>query len=332
MFRDRVRPDLESGGPEIVFADDPAPASHVPLASLGGDLHFVRLGLPEERWSRRVREAERPFLLAAVSVALTGVVVLAGLVVLYRGVRRQFKLSRMKTEFVANVSHELKTPLALIRLCSETLLLDRLRETSQRHKYLEIITRESVRLGHLIANMLEFSVIEAGRKTYRLEPSDLAKVARDVLDAYCFHLDEKGFTYETTIPESLPPVLADDGAVAQALINLLQNAIRYSSDRKRIEVCAEARDGEVRISVRDSGDGIPPAEQKRIWEDYYRTGAARARTRGSGLGLAVVRHIMRGHRGRTELESSPGSGSTFTLIFPLASERALGTMPADRET
>lgn len=289
----------------------------VSLAALPGELSFVRLGLDRKSWEQLSSDAERPFRLAALLIALLCGLLVLGIFFLWRGARREMALARMKTEFVANVSHELKTPLALIRLFAETLLMERTTNPAQRSKYYQIIARESERLAHLISNVLSFAGIEAGKKTYRLSPCDLGETVRDTYERYCFHLEEKGFEHHLEIQPDLPSVLADPDAVAQALINLLENAVKYSPNEKAVWVSVRSSDQAVRISVRDRGVGIHPKDQPRVWEDYYRTPEARAlSTRGSGLGLSVVRHIVNAHGGKVELESEPGRGSVFTLVFP----------------
>ena len=165
--------------------------------------------------------------------------------------------------------------------------------------------------------------IENINKSYELTPCDLARVARDTYEQYRFQLDEKGFTHRFEAAPGIPEASADEFAVAQAVINLLENAIKYSGDRKEIEVRVTGEDGAVRVSVADRGIGIAREDQPRIWEDFYRTREARALgTRGSGLGLSVVLHILKAHGGRVALESAPGEGSTFTLVFPLPQGQA----------
>jgi signal transduction histidine kinase len=303
----------------VLAADEPPPQDFVILGALGGGLDFVKIGIEREAWNRLVGRARLPFVFAGALIGFLGMILISSLLILFRGLRRELALSRMKTEFVANVSHELKTPLALIRLCGETLQLDRLPRAEQRERYYQIITRESERLTHLIANVLNFASIEAGKKTYHLEPCDLTRVVRETLESYRMQLEDKKFEYREELAPSLPLVLADQEAVAQALINLLQNAVKYSPDTRRIEVSTRAEAGSVRLAVRDHGVGISKEDQSRIWEDYYRTREARALgTRGSGLGLSLVQHIMKAHSGNVELASEPGAGSEFTLVFPVA--------------
>jgi signal transduction histidine kinase len=320
--------DDDPASPLVVRAVRPGDG-FTSLASLADDLWFLRIGLSREAWSGLIGPARLPFLLAGVLIAVLTLVLLGGFVAFFRGVRREILLSQLKTEFVANVSHELKTPLALIRLFGETLLLGRVTDPERRTRYYEIITRESERLSQLISNVLNFSSIEAGKTTYRLSSCDLSKVLRETIESYRFHLEEKGFTSRVEIADSLPPVAADPDAVAQALINLLQNAMKYSRDEKEVTLRASSEDGSVRVSVEDRGIGIPAHEQPLIWQDYYRTREARALgTRGSGLGLSVVQHIMRAHGGAVALESEPGRGSVFTLVFPTSPSASPGDAPA----
>jgi signal transduction histidine kinase len=246
----------------------------------------------------------------------------------WTNVRRELRLSRLKSDFVANVSHELKTPLALIRLFAETLELGRVPSEEKKQQYHRIINKESRRLTQLINNILDFSRIEAGRKEYRFVRSDLAAVVRDVVDAYRFQIEQHGFSLELAIAEDLPEMDVDPEALSQALINLLNNAIKYSPDAKAIAVSARREGDRVLVAVRDCGIGIPKSEQKRIFEKFYRVETSVVHTtKGSGLGLALVQHIAEAHGGRVEVTSAPGEGSTFTLSFPVRAE-ARGGEPA----
>jgi signal transduction histidine kinase len=275
--------------------------------------------------------------LAITKTALIGFIdlmLLAGLGLVWTNVRRELRLSRLKSDFVANVSHELKTPLALIRLFAETLELGRVPTDEKKLQYHRIINKESRRLTQLINNILDFSRIEAGRKEYRPVRTDLAAVVRDVVDAYRFPIEQHGFTLRVDVAEDLPELELDPEALSQALINLLNNAIKYSPDEKSIVVAAR-RDGDrVLVSVADRGIGIPKAEQKRIFEKFYRVESSVVHTtKGSGLGLALVQHITEAHGGSVEVTSAPGEGSTFTLSFPVHGEAAAGEpRPARRGT
>jgi signal transduction histidine kinase len=259
--------------------------------------------------------------LALAKTALIGFIdlmLLAGLALVFANVRRELRLSRMKSDFVANVSHELKTPLALIRLFAETLELGRVPSAEKARQYHRIINKESRRLTQLINNILDFSRIEAGRKEYRVAPGDVGAVVRDVVEAYRFPIEQQGFALAVEVPDDLPELSIDPEALSQALINLVNNAIKYSPGEKRIEIRVRRERGDVRVSVTDHGIGIPRPEQKKIFEKFYRAENSLVHTtKGSGLGLALVQHIMEAHGGRVEVASVPGEGSTFTLVLPL---------------
>jgi signal transduction histidine kinase len=242
----------------------------------------------------------------------------AGLYLVYSNVRREVHLARLKSDFVANVSHELKTPLALIRLFAETLELGRVPSEEKAQQYYRVINKESHRLTQLINNILDFSRIEAGRKEYRLVPTDVARVVRDVIEAYRFQIEQQGFELTVAIDDDLPQVPADEEALGQAVLNLVNNAIKYSRETRQIRVDVRREGSRVLISVADRGIGIPRGEHKKIFEKFYRGEDSLVHeTKGSGLGLALVRHIMEAHGGQVEVESAPAKGSTFTLVLPV---------------
>ncbi len=242
----------------------------------------------------------------------------AGLLLVYSNVRRELHLSQLKSDFVANVSHELKTPLALIRLFAETLELGRVPSEDKARQYYRVINKESQRLTQLINNILDFSRIEAGRKEYRFAPTDVGRIVSEVIEAYRFQIEQQGFTLEVNVADDLPEVNADKEALAQALLNLVNNAIKYSRDEKYLRLDVR-RDGErLLLSVTDRGIGVAKGEQKKIFEKFYRAENSLVHeTKGSGLGLALVQHIMEAHGGSVEVESAPGKGSTFTLVLPI---------------
>src|SRR5262245_24733133 len=263
-------------------------------------------------------------LLIGVAIAL----LLAGLILALRATTREMKLVEAKTTFVSNVSHELKTPLSLIRLFAETLELGRIRDSEEAHEYYRIINRESRRLTRLINNILDFSRIEAGRRQYQFAETDVAGVVTEVLQSYERQMASAGFEARTNIQPDLPPALIDREALAQAVLNLVDNAIRYSDQAKRIEVSVRPRGGDIAIEVADQGIGIPKAEHQRIFEKFYRVSAGLVHdTKGSGLGLAIIKHIVEAHHGRVTVESAPGEGSRFTILLPITRSEATEVAP-----
>ncbi|HEY1467788.1 MAG TPA: HAMP domain-containing sensor histidine kinase [Candidatus Acidoferrum sp.] len=252
--------------------------------------------------------------LTALSLLMIG-----GIWLTYRNVSREMNLARLKSDFVANVSHELRTPLALIRLYAETLELGRISAKEKYQEYFRIIREESERLSALINNILDFSRIEAGRKEYEFKETDLGELVRSTLESYRFQIQQHGFAFEENISADIPPVNVDREAIARSLLNLVNNALKYSKDDKYIGVSLYRSNGSVNLEVRDHGIGIPAHEQEKIFEKFYRCGDPLVHNvKGSGLGLSLVRHIARAHGGDVSVESHPEKGSKFTIALPLA--------------
>jgi signal transduction histidine kinase len=251
--------------------------------------------------------------LAALSLLMVG-----GIWLTYRNVSREMTLARLKSDFVANVSHELRTPLALIRLYAETLELGRLNAKEKYQEYFRIIREESERLTALINNILDFSRIDAGRKEYEFQETNLAELVHSTLESYRFQIQQNGFGFEENISSDIPPVNVDREAIARSLLNLVNNALKYSKDQKYIGVSLYRTNGSVKIEVQDRGIGIPANEQEKIFEKFYRCGDPLVHNvKGSGLGLSLVRHIARAHGGDVLVESFPDKGSKFTIALPL---------------
>jgi len=244
---------------------------------------------------------------------------------LVRVAKHEVALARLKANFVADVSHELKTPLALIRMFGETLQSGRVNSEEKRNEYYEIITREATRLTNLINNILDFARIEAGKKQYTLQPTDVAAVVRQTYHTYAPQLEHSGFEHHFSAEPDLPWVDADADAISQAVLNLVNNAQKYSDDDKyvAIDVTADTRRGKhgVLISVHDRGLGIRPEDRARLAEGFFRADDSRVRERaGTGLGLSLVRHIVQAHGGSLHVESRLVKGSTFRIFLPESTE------------
>jgi signal transduction histidine kinase len=253
-------------------------------------------------------------ILGALSLLMIG-----GLVLTYRSVSKEMALAHLKSDFVSNVSHELRTPLALIRLYAETLELGRITTQEKKEDYYRIIRKESERLTALINNILDFSRIEAGRKEYDFRETDIAELVRNTLDSYRYQIEQQGFALEESIDSGIPAVRIDREAIARALVNLVNNALKYSANEKFLGVKLYRANDRLKLEVVDRGIGITRREQSKIFEKFYRTGDPLVHnTKGSGLGLSLVRHITRAHGGEVEVESTPGKGSKFILSLPLA--------------
>ena len=251
-------------------------------------------------------------------LGVLSLLLIGGLIMAYRSVSKEVELARLKSDFVSNVSHELRTPLALIRLYAETLELGRIKTQEKKEEYYGIIRKESERLTALINNILDFSRIEAGRKEYDFRETDIAELVRNTLDAYRYQIEQQGFTFEQSIDSDLPAVRVDREAIERALLNLLNNALKYSSDEKFLGINLYRANSVLKLEVVDHGIGIARREQAKIFEKFYRTGDPLVHnTKGSGLGLSLVRHITHAHGGEVEVESTPGKGSKFTMSLPL---------------
>jgi signal transduction histidine kinase len=262
--------------------------------------------------------------LGALSILMVG-----GIWLTYRNVSREMTLARVKSDFVANVSHELRTPLALIRLYAETLELGRLKDKEKYQEYFRIIREESERLTALINNILDFSRIEAGRKEYEFQETNLAELVHSTLESYRFQIQQNGFAFEENISPDIPPVKVDREAIARSLLNLVNNALKYSRDRKFIGVSLYRSNSSINLEVRDSGIGIPANEQEKIFEKFYRCGDPLVHNvKGSGLGLSLVRHIARAHGGDVLVESEPEKGSKFTIALPFGPTSQAGSATA----
>jgi len=245
-------------------------------------------------------------------------VMFIGVFVTIRAVIHELEISRLKSEFVSNVSHELKTPLALIRLFGETLDSGIVTDEKKRREFYSIIRKESERLTHLIDNVLDFSRMDTGVKEYNFEKADLVEVVRSSLEAYKFHIRDNGFEIESSLPDESVMLKIDKDAISQALLNLLSNAVKYSEETKYILVKVSKDSTSALISVTDSGIGIAKEELKKIFDKFYQVPAAKGKERrGSGLGLSLAKHIIEAHGGIIEVVSEVGKGSSFTIRIPL---------------
>jgi signal transduction histidine kinase len=252
------------------------------------------------------------------------VLIVSGIVLTLRAATHEAEIVRLRSDFVSNISHELKTPLSLIRLFGETLESDEPTPDATRREFSRIIARESRRLTHLIDNVLDFSKIDAGRKEYDFERGDLVKLVSNTIEAYRFYLREQGFEFDVSLPPGPVFVSMDPDAMAQALLNLLNNAEKYSGGRKYISVTMTLGQDRVSIAVEDKGPGIPPSDLKHVFEKFYRAGHGPAReAQGCGLGLTIVKNAVESHGGEVRAESEPGRGTRFIITLPLAAGQGL---------
>jgi two-component system phosphate regulon sensor histidine kinase PhoR len=279
------------------------------------DLRLVVLSSGEDPVARA---STRNRVVYAVLLGLFYLTLTFGVVYTGRALYREAKLSRLKTDFVSLVSHELRTPLTSIRMFIETLSLGRLKDPAQTQEVLQLLTRETERLSALIERVLDWARIESGRKEYHRESLEVEQLVEAAVAAFRAQRLDSGVELKVDVPAGLPRVEVDRHAVAGALLNLLQNAYKYSGQDKRIALSARAEGKWVGVSVEDNGVGIAPKERKRIFERFYRVDNLLTRkTEGSGLGLAIAKRIIEAHGGRIVVQSEVGKGSRFTLQLPV---------------
>jgi len=256
-----------------------------------------------------------------VLILLSTVIIVVGLVLVWLAVLTERRASRMKSDFIANVSHELKTPLSLIRMFGEMVATGRHKGEEAAREYGGIITRESERLSHLIDNVLDFARLERGKASYHFAEGNLADVVERALDVCRYRLEREKMKLSVEIEAGLPAVRMDENEMTLVVLNLVDNAIKHAADGGKVEVSLARAPGFVTLAVRDFGSGISRVEQARIFERFYRAQSTRERNvRGSGIGLALVKHIAEAHGGRVTVRSPvPGStdpGAMFTVFIP----------------
>ncbi len=261
-------------------------------------------------------EANLNLLFGILMVTLGGCLV-TGTVLTLVFLRKEANLSRLQTDFVSKVSHELRTPLTSIRMFAE--MLEKEEDPERISVCLDVLQRETVRLSDRIERLLDWGRMESGRRVYEHKPDTIRGIVEEAVQAHVTATLGRGAEVEVDVPEGLPQVMADRGAMVDAISNLLSNAWKYTGEDKRIRVSAREDGKWVRIAVKDNGHGIPKHEQRQVFDKFYRSDDRLARAvEGSGLGLAIVRHVVRGHGGKIEVESEVGVGSTFTILLPKA--------------
>ncbi|MBI4325639.1 MAG: HAMP domain-containing histidine kinase [Chloroflexi bacterium] len=342
LFReDPLRPELESHLTDFALpgvklhllgpADKPSPTArtqsrpHPPLlrSDAGEFLPGWRLAMtfdgadPFEAASARQRR-----LYLWTGSGAVAVIVLVSLLAAHF-VRAQVRLSRLKNELISTVTHELKTPLAGMRAIVDTLLANRYRDSAQLHSYLEMLSQETQRLSHLIDNFLSFSRMERNKQKFEFEPVALERVVQDALRALPDRFESPRCRLQVDLEPDLPTVQADRDAITTALINLLDNAHKYTLEQKEIAVHVFRDNGTVALQVTDNGIGLAPGEAARVFDRFYQADTSLSRrVGGCGLGLSIVQYIVKAHAGSVELQSEPGQGSTFTMRLPIPKEGA----------
>lgn len=249
---------------------------------------------------------------------LIAAILIFGLVFTLRAVRSELALTQLKSDFVSTVSHELKSPLTSIRHLAELLAAGKVRSDDRKQEYYNVIQEQGERLTLLIDNLLDFAKLEAGKKQYNFQLVKPGIFFEPIVELFRKRVSNEGFDVSLELHESLPNLNLDRNAMTQVLNNLLDNAYKYSGESKQIRVKGAQVNGHVNISVSDDGCGIKTQDLPHIFEKFYRAGDELTRTvKGSGIGLALVKQIIEDHNGKINVESSPGTGSTFTISLPI---------------
>ena len=236
--------------------------------------------------------------------------------IIFRNIKKEIALAKIKSDFVSNVSHELRTPLALISMFAETLEMGRVKTEEKKKEYYNIISHETARLSRIVNRILNFSQMEAGKRKYNFAMVQLNTIIEEVFNTYKFHLQNKGFTFTSQPDENIPSIYADKEAVSEAIINIIDNAVKYSQDKKEVGLSTGMMGELVYVKIKDFGIGISAQDQKKIFDKFFRVSSGYVHnTKGTGLGLSLVKQIMDAHKGEITLHSTPGTGSSFILKF-----------------
>jgi signal transduction histidine kinase len=253
-----------------------------------------------------------------VFLLIAGILVF-GLVLTIRSVSHELELARMKSDFVSTVSHEFKSPLTSIRQLAEMLQSGRVPSEERRQQYYDVLLEQSERLALLTDNILSLARIEEGRAEFAFETTDISALLAKVVSSFQERVRHEGFAIELKASGPFPPIAADQTALSQAITNLIDNAIKYSGDSRKVVVGASIEGQNLAITVQDFGIGINKKDIDRVFERFYRGGDELTRTvKGSGLGLTLVKEIVGAHGGKVRVESEPGKGSLFSILLPLA--------------
>jgi two-component system phosphate regulon sensor histidine kinase PhoR len=293
------------------------------LASAGDYVVGLRFPTTLYAWRLQVAPKTAPLLKAtgrtsrfnqAALIGLSLAVILIAVAFILYAADKERRLARLKSDFIANVSHELKTPLSVIRMFGEMLLTKRVRDDGKRVEYLEIICSESERLSGLIENVLDFAALERGKRTYDMSPTELDDLVARAIETFRYRFEREGAAVQLQRLGDPPSAWVDEQAIMLAVINWLDNAVKYAGSMP-VEVMIDARAADIEIRVRDHGPGIPQSDLKRVFERFYRS-QSRGKTRGSGIGLSLVKHIAEAHGGRAWAENARDGGAIVGISLP----------------
>ncbi|MEA3213444.1 MAG: two-component system, OmpR family, phosphate regulon sensor histidine kinase PhoR [Chthoniobacter sp.] len=323
FYRDLFAQDIavwisENSGKELTKEAKPTGrvVARASLKTIGRPWQVQLFLVDQNALNDAVRDQFRTYAWTA-GIAAVGICVIAAGAGI--AVSRQLRLHELKNTSVATVAHELRTPLASMRMLVDTLREGRYRNEQQVAEYLDLIASENLRLSRLTDNFLTLSRLERNEHAIVLVPASPHTVIEQAVNSMRSKLEMPGCHFTLDVPESLGPITADRDALALVLANLLDNAVKYTADEKKIALRAREASGRVFIAVTDNGLGLSRAERKNVFKQFYQVDQKLSRSRGGcGLGLALVHHIVEAHGGRVDIESQLGRGSSFTVSIPLA--------------
>jgi two-component system phosphate regulon sensor histidine kinase PhoR len=254
------------------------------------------------------------------SIIILDLLILIVAIFIYHNIKREVELTRLKSEFVANVSHEIRTPLSLINMYIETLEMGRVKTNEKRAEYYQIISHETKRLTGLVNRILNFSKIENNKKLYTFEKVELNGFMQQLIENYKYHFVNKGFKWNFQPSDEKIMVDIDEEAMSDALNNVIDNALKYSTNTKKLDMQVSIRGSYAYIKVQDYGIGVSAKNKKKIFDKFYRVPSGKQqayKVRGAGLGLSIVQKIVDEHQGKINVESELGKGSIFTIYLPV---------------
>jgi signal transduction histidine kinase len=255
---------------------------------------------------------------------LTLLIVLSfGLVLIVKTVSHEMDILKIKSDFVSSVSHEFKTPLTSIQALTERLREGKVKNRTKMQEYFSVISQDTEKLTRLVGNILNFSKIDEGKIAYEFVETEISQWLRQIVNNFKKENMQREIQISIKISDDIPPIKIDKDALSQAIYNLLDNAIKFSADKKGIEIIVKREKENLVIQVKDDGIGIPQGERDKIFEKFYQgKNALKYSSRGTGLGLTLVKHTAEAHGGKISVQSQEDQGSTFSLILPTKSHSA----------
>lgn len=275
-----------------------------------------RLQISPSNAGELIKRARNKKVSDAILIGLSLGIIVFGLSLFSYVTFKERKLNILKNDFISNFSHELKTPLSLIKMFSELLVMGKVDKEEKKKEYYEIINRETERLSSLIDNVLDFSRLERGKVQYQFEKIFINILLEDIISIYKTRFENEHIELIMKIEDNLPPIFVDVHSIKIAIHNLLDNALKYASKSEHVWIEVNKVALNIEIKIRDEGEGIPKEEQKKIFERFYRSVQARTQ-RGSGIGLNVAKSIVESHGGKIWVESEPRKGSNFIIRLPI---------------